>query len=84
MPPEPLDYQPVPEHERRNRFALRVSIGFILSYCVAVAGLAFAKVVLQPRMLQWNEVFEGPAITLSCCFVLFAAAVWVRARRRRP
>jgi hypothetical protein len=83
MSPEPLDYQPVPDHEPRHRFALRVASVFIGMYCLAVVVMALAKLTVNPRMLQWNEVFEGPAITLGCCLVLFAVAAGARARRGR-
>ena len=83
MPPEPLDYQAVPQRERRNRFAMRVALVFIGMYCLAVVLMALAKVTMNPRVLQWNEVYQGPAYTLGGCLVLFVAVVRIRARRRQ-
>jgi hypothetical protein len=78
MPSQPLDYHAVPGPERRNRFALRVTLVFIGVYCLAVVVMALAKITMNPRVLQWNEVYQGPAYTLGGCALLFAAAVRLR------
>jgi hypothetical protein len=83
MPTQPLDYQAVPQLERRNRFALRVALVFIGTYCLAVMAMALAKITLNPRMLQWNEVYQGPAYTLGGCVVALVAVLRIRARRRQ-
>jgi hypothetical protein len=39
-------------------------------YCVAVAGMAVVKLTMHPRVLQWNEVFQGRRtrwVAASCC-----------------
>ena len=56
---------------------------FVLIYFLAVAALTAVKLVAPFQILPWPEVFYGPGITLGCCFLLFAAAVWIGARRDR-
>lgn len=84
MRPEPLEDERVPKQESHRRFLIRMGKYFVLLYLIFVAILASVNLFSPVRVLPWAEVFYGPAITIVCCFALFAAATCLGSRRGGP
>jgi len=68
-------------HVTRPVIDLRMFAG--AGFASSVGVMALAKITMNPRSLQWNEVYQGPAYTLGGCLVVFLAVVRIRARRRQ-